>query len=311
MNKRLIIVLILLESIHSIHGMGLHKRALDEPITYSSMIDFDEVMAHLNALENIAKSSNGNRAVQNIGFNRSVDYIFDYLRANSNLQVQKSYFVWRNYRKTQNPTFSSVINGVVKNHLYSTTLSQAEFYEVQYSTSIQLTSNTRITAIPNLGCTDEDYLNASPSPSGIVALVKRGDCSFEEKARLASRYNVAALLIYNDGTAPDRFQPISINLGQNNLLPALFLSYNLGQTLLATINDPAQTVSVRLTISTDTAIYSVANICADTPTGDPTQTIVIGSHSDSVQAGPGINDNGHCTISFLKILIECFLVFCI
>ena len=38
--------------------------------------------------------------------------------------------------------------------------------------------------------------------------------------------------------------------------------------------------------------FPVGNICADTPTGDITQTIVIGSHSDSVPAGPGINDNG-------------------
>jgi acetylornithine deacetylase/succinyl-diaminopimelate desuccinylase-like protein len=36
----------------------------------------------------------------------------------------------------------------------------------------------------------------------------------------------------------------------------------------------------------------IGNICADTPTGDKTKTIVVGAHSDSVPAGSGINDNG-------------------
>jgi hypothetical protein len=36
-----------------------------------------------------------------------------------------------------------------------------------------------MTAIPNLDCSDPDWLAASPSPAGLVALVKRDDCSFE------------------------------------------------------------------------------------------------------------------------------------
>jgi len=47
----------------------------------------------------------------------------------------------------------------------------------------------------------------------------------------------------------------------------------------------------------------VENICADTPTGDVTQTIVIGSHSDSVPAGPGINDNGSGSAANLALAI--------
>jgi Zn-dependent M28 family amino/carboxypeptidase len=38
--------------------------------------------------------------------------------------------------------------------------------------------------------------------------------------------------------------------------------------------------------------FPVDNICADTTVGNINQTIVVGSHSDSVPAGPGINDNG-------------------
>jgi Zn-dependent M28 family amino/carboxypeptidase len=75
-------------------------------------------------------------------------------------------------------------------------------------------------------------------------------------------------------------------------VPTLFLSYTLGQSLVDAANDPTHTASVRLDISADAVLDPIGNICADTLTGDPTQTIVIGSHSDSVTAGPGINDNG-------------------
>lgn len=276
-------------------GMTVNKDEISKQsanVRYASSVQIDEVMAHLTALENIATATNGNRAVRTLGFNGTLDYITSYLSSNTNFLVKKTFFNMRNFQLLRNPTLSSIINGATKVHTYSTNLAVAEFYQIQFSTSADFTSNVRLTVIPNLGCSDADWLAASPAPGGIVALVKRGECSFEIKATLASKYKVAALLIYNDGTSSSNMQPILANIGQNNDVPALFLSYNLGQSLATAANDPAQVVSVRLSILTDTAMNPVGNICADTLTGDPTQTIVIGSHSDSVTAGPGINDNG-------------------
>jgi hypothetical protein len=277
-------------------------------VRYASSIQFNEVIDHLNALQNIATTTSGNRAVRTLGFNRTLDYITNYLALNTNLQVTTRFFNLRNYQLFGTPTFSSVINGVVTPHTYSTNLAVAEFYQIQYTTSADITSDVLLTVIPNLGCSDADWLAAVPPPAGLVALVKRGDCTFESKAILASKYNVAALLIYNDGT-PGNIQPILANAGQNNRVPALFLSYTLGQALVTAVNDPTQIVSVRLTIVTDTALNPVGNICADTPTGDPTQTILIGSHSDSVTAGPGINDNGKLNYSIHIQIYRSFSIF--
>lgn len=275
---------------------------------YASYIHIDEIMKHLDELQAIGKSSNGNRAAKTIGFNRTLDYITNYLSTNTNLKVTKTFFNLRNFQLLRSPTLSSNINGVVKTHTYSTNLAAAEFYHVQYSTSISITNDMALTVIPNLGCTDEDWLAARPTPTGIVALVKRGDCTFESKALLATKYNVAALLIYNDGATSNsnNMQPIYINLGQNNRIPALFLSHNLGQSLANAVNDPTKTATVRLTIATDTALNPTGNICADTITGDPTQTIVIGSHSDSVTAGSGINDNGNIQLKISESYVFSF-----
>jgi hypothetical protein len=260
---------------------------------YAQSIKISDVMTHLNQLQRIATGASGTRAINTPGFNQTLDYIYNYLSTYTNFKLARSYFYLRNFVLGGNPILLTSINGVTMNRTFSTNLSAAEFYIVQYTRSANFPSYVPITVIPNVGCTDADWLAANPLPAGSVALVKRGDCTFVDKAALASKYNVAALLIYNDGTAPDRVPPMFITLGQTNELPALFLSYTLGQELADAAQDPSNNVGVRLIIPiANDATYPVGNICADTPTGDVTQTIVIGSHSDSVAAGPGINDNG-------------------
>ncbi|GLZ29742.1 aminopeptidase [Lentzea sp. NBRC 105346] len=46
------------------------------------------------------------------------------------------------------------------------------------------------------------------------------------------------------------------------------------------------------------------NLIADWPGGDPNQVVMIGSHLDSVTAGPGINDNGSGSASNLEVALQ-------
>lgn len=43
------------------------------------------------------------------------------------------------------------------------------------------------------------------------------------------------------------------------------------------------------------------NVIAQTKTGDPDNVIFVGAHADSVDAGPGINDNGSGSIGILEV----------
>lgn len=257
---------------------------------YAESIKLSDIMEHLNELHRIASIEGGTRAVKTKGFNRTLDYITDYLSANTNYKVTKSFFPLRDSQLATRSTLSALINGIAKEYIYSTS---GDFYHIEYSALVNFANYVPLTVIPNLGCLDSDWLAANPSSVGRVALVKRGLCTFDEKVLLAVKYNVTGLLIYNDGTASDRIQPIVITLSRSTKIPALFLSYTLGQALVNATKVPLTNVSVRINIFlVNDAIASVGNICADTPTGDSTQTIVIGSHSDSVMAGSGINDNG-------------------
>ncbi len=58
------------------------------------------------------------------------------------------------------------------------------------------------------------------------------------------------------------------------------------------------------TVTTSTEIdleATTTNVIADSPGGNPEQTVVVGAHLDSVVEGPGINDNGSGSATILEI----------
>ncbi|CAF1108808.1 unnamed protein product [Adineta ricciae] len=270
----------------------------------SSSIYIDEVMSHLNEFQRIATMSNGTRAVNTLGFNRTLDYITNYLTANTNFKISRTSFTVVPKRLARPPILITTINGTSSNHSYSSSQLAGDFYHIEYTASARFAAPLELTVIPNLGCTDNDWRRANPPATGRVVLVKRGECTFLEKGALASKYRVAALLLYNDGTSADRRAPVFVTLGENNTLPALFLSFQLGQKLADAVQHRSNNVRVFININrTHEQPFPSDNICADTPTGDPTQTIIIGSHSDSVPGGPGINDNGSGSAANLALAV--------
>ncbi|CAF2563217.1 unnamed protein product [Rotaria sp. Silwood2] len=275
---------------------GSSNQSTSTPSLNSVLADsirIDDVMNHLKELQRIATANNENRAVSTIGFNQTLDYITNTLAIETNYKVSKQFFSIRQFALDGIPILISSINDVTKTYTYSTDLTAADFYHIKFSTGANFSDFMPLTAIPNVGCSDDDWQNANPPVAGRVVLVKRGICAFEDKGALAAKHDAAAILIYNDGATPDRVSPIAIGLGQQNNLSALFLSSSVGQELANAAQNPSNNASVQLIIQVKNFPLSpIGNICADTPTGDPTQTIVVGSHSDSVETGPGINDNG-------------------
>ncbi|CAF1004408.1 unnamed protein product, partial [Adineta steineri] len=269
----------------------------------ASSIRIEDVMHHLDDLQIIATNADGNRAIHTRGFNETLDYIYNVLKLNTNYNITQSFFPVRDSTLASNPVLLISINDAIQNYTYSTNLAIADFTVARFSTSLDLTDYVAITVIPNLGCDDTDWENNNMSVAGQVALVKRGNCTFVKKAQQASKYNVTALFIYNDG-APGNVRPMSISVGEANEIPVLSLSYTLGQELADAVQDPANNVTALININLlNDKPLPVGNICADTPSGDPAQTIVIGSHSDSVPAGPGINDNGSGSAANLGLAI--------
>lgn len=244
-------------------------------------INIHELMKHLKELQAIADASNGTRVITTSGFNGTLEYITSQLEQNTNFNITHQYFTVKNFIMNGTPRFQTEINGNQTNHIYET-----DFSQILFSPSATFNSFLPIVAIPKYGCTEADWSNLPVRDQ--VALVSRGNCTYLEKTSLAEKFNVTGVLIYNDGSSCDNMGVItSIRNNLGATVPAFFLSYNLGKQLL----DGGNKSYVKMTVSMSDA-EGIGNICADTRSGDAEKTIVVGSHSDSVRAGSGINDNG-------------------
>ena len=58
------------------------------------------------------------------------------------------------------------------------------------------------------------------------------------------------------------------------------------------VADPQAQVTVSVVANVSYYDVVTRNLVVDTDVGDPDSVVVVGSHIDSVSAGPGINDDG-------------------
>jgi len=147
--------------------------------------------------------------------------------------------------------------------------------------------------VANLGCLEEDFQNF---PSGNIALIERGNCSFYLKTTNAIQFGAVGVIVYNYADSTD---VIRGTLGSPVSIPAFGVTRITGLSL-QTCDD----VVVHMSYSAIPKTVITANLIAESQIGDPNSVIVIGSHLDSVPDGPGINDNGSGSAANLQIALQ-------
>ena len=126
----------------------------------------------------------------------------------------------------------------------------------------------------------------------------RGTCPFVQKYQMAKDAGAVAALIFNDGFE-GRTDPLFITSPPNIGIPTIMTSFAVGQSLYTKAQSGP--VTAHVVVDATTTPNEEFNVIADSRKGDPKRTIVIGAHLDSVEAGPGINDNGSGTSTILEI----------
>lgn len=135
---------------------------------------------------------------------------------------------------------------------------------------------------------------------GKIALIKRGKCSFITKLVLAKQSGASAAVVFNDNPAQTAG---SGSLGAENvgkLVPVGVITYDEGNAWAERLKD-GETLEINLTIDVLTEERETWQIIADTKEGDQNSIVMLGAHLDSVQEGPGINDNGSGVAALLSI----------
>ena len=259
------------------------------------------IMEHQRAFQNIATANGGNRAATTSGYDASVEYVSERLEA-AGYDVSLDEFDFPTWEQNGEATLAEV-SPTARSWVDGT-----DFLVSQFSASGNLMgeeivpTNDIVFPAPGgpgsstSGCEAGDF---PASTAGNVALMQRGTCPFVQKYQNAKTAGAVAALIFNDGFE-GRTAPLFITAPVNIGIPTIMTSSDVGRTLFA---DDAQAggALVNIVVDATTTPNTEVNVIADTTAGNPDRTIVVGGHLDSVEAGPGINDNGSGSSSILEL----------
>ena len=130
--------------------------------------------------------------------------------------------------------------------------------------------------------------------AGRIALIERGEISFDEKVTAVFSAGARGAIVYNN--EPGLFVGA---LGEETI-PAVAISQEDGGTLKALVEDGPVTATISLVYTEESR-----NVIADKPgTAGDGRVVVLGGHYDTVPDVPGANDNGSGIATMLTIARE-------
>ncbi|MEV4611441.1 M28 family metallopeptidase [Kitasatospora sp. NPDC049258] len=240
----------------------------------------------LRSLQRIADRNGGTRVAGSPGHRESAEYVAEQARR-AGLKVSRHEF---DYVYAQTLAEHLRVLGPVPEDL--------PVFAMTYSTSTPeggLTAPVAVVAPDaTTGCEDADY--PAGAFTGRIALIKRGGCSFAVKQATAAAAGAVGAIVYNN-TDGD----LNGTLGDPEVarIPTGGITRARGEALAARV--AAGEVTVALEIRTFHETRRTWNVLAETRGGDERNTVFVGAHLDSVQAGPGINDNGSGSAGILEV----------
>lgn len=256
-------------------------RGNNTPAKLLKSVTLEGVRGHQAAFQAIADANNGNRTSGTLGYDASVSYVAE-LMTDAGYDVTVQPFQFQTFISFSPSLLEQVAPppaGPVPNTILS------------YSGSGDVTAPVYL--VPDLGCNAADFAGF---PAGSIALISRGACTFAIKAVNAYNAGAAAVIIYNN--APGQ---LNGTLGNDFALdlPVVSVTQDLGLQLAATPG-----LVMRVKTETFRGIATSYNVLAETRHGDPDNVIVVGAHLDSVNAGPGIQDNGAGSAAILETALQ-------
>ncbi|MEO3972914.1 M28 family metallopeptidase [Streptomyces sp. CAU 1734] len=248
-----------------------------------------DAFKHLEEFQEIADEEGGNRAAGTPGYDASAEYVYKQL---------KKYGYKPQYQAF---TFLYTENQAEKLSVVSPAPRDIAISALTYTSSSPVGGiRADLAAVPvdaTTGCEAGDY--ASGTFTGKIALIKRGGCTFAQKQQVASEAGAVSAIIYNNVAGP-----LGGTLGGADAarIPTGGITLAEGESLTAALAQGPVKVSFEVRQLRENRVTH--NVIAETKKGNAANTVVLGSHLDSVQAGPGINDNASGSAGLLEVARE-------
>lgn len=265
-----------------------------ECVLRGSCINSQNVMAHLEKLQDIAKAHGDNRAAGTTGHEFSANYVAQKLLA-AGFKVQLEPFSFMKFTKLS----ASLSEGSLSYE------ENKDFQLMNYSGS----GNVSSVLVPvdlslgagnssSSGCEMYDF---EGFPQGSIALIQRGTCAFQQKVENAQSAGASGVIMFNQGNTSDRETIFSGTLSEGSAvkIPVVATSYPFAVSLL-------EKPEAVLSLSAETLVERKVshNVIAETKEGNPDNVVMVGAHLDSVPEGPGINDNGSGSAAILEVALS-------
>jgi Zn-dependent M28 family amino/carboxypeptidase len=252
------------------------KKPLVNELKLQKDITLKGLMAGAQKLQDIAEANDDTRVFGGKGHNATVDYLYNTLKSLNYYNVKKQPFT----------------------ELYSAGTASLKADGDDIAAAIMTytpagEASGPLVVASNLGCEASDFPAES---TGKVVLVKRGECAFSAKSTNGKAAGAAAVIVYNNVAGE-----LSGTLGEpfGDFAPIVGISLEDGEAILAKVE--AGEVNVDLKVDATVENRVTFNVIAETKEGDHDNVLVVGGHSDSVAAGPGINDDGSGIIGILNV----------
>jgi len=252
-------------------------------------VTLDGVRAHQAAFQAIADANGGTRASGTPGYDASVDYVAQALsEAGYDVVIQP--FDYTTF-VTLSPTVLEQVTPPPAGPVPNTIMAYSGNGDVTASVS----ALPAAPGDPTPGCEPSDFAGF---PAGSIALIERGTCTFALKATNAYAAGAVGVVIYNNipGTLNG-----TLGSGFTLDIPVTSVTQDIGTQLAALVPTG---LALRLKVDALRGLATSYNVLAETRDGNPGNVVMAGAHLDSVNAGPGINDNGSGSAALLETAIQ-------
>lgn len=270
--------------------------------TFTKLLDCvsaEGALEHQRAFQRIADQSDdpiypGSRAAGTEGYAASVDYVSRTLRQAGwtvELDPVEIQFVLPSVLRQLTPDEADYETGTFTGSGDGTIEGQVIPVDLALDPPRESTS----------GCEPGDFTDLDFSGDADIALIQRGACNFGDKAKNAEDAGAEAVVIFNQGNTPDREELIVANaasLGNGDSvthgIPVVGASFADG----AALAEPGSTAFVDVPPIQTRTDY---NVIAEKQGKNRDNVVMAGAHLDSVNEGPGINDNGSGSAALLEL----------
>eukprot|EP01088_Endostelium_zonatum_P001550 TRINITY_DN11854_c0_g1_i1.p1 TRINITY_DN11854_c0_g1~~TRINITY_DN11854_c0_g1_i1.p1 ORF type:complete len:558 (-),score=136.53 TRINITY_DN11854_c0_g1_i1:50-1723(-) len=272
-------------------------------ISLPDRINFETLIKpHLQGLEAAANATwnvtNGNFPTRSIGpgYDESVNYVVNTLTKALNDAGGSEPFCNITIQNFSAPVWTELgpprISALIESSVISYT-AYTDFTSIRYGGNVTTTISNLSVFNASSGCLDDNYVGMSDDQIAIMDDSTSATCTLYSKAMLAQSKNAAGILMYRSN-APGLIGSRVYNSDNWNIsipfvqIPVISVLRSIAQTFVL--------LKANVTISSNQSIELIptSNVFCSTPGALElnSSTIFVGSHLDSVPAGPGINDDG-------------------